>query len=458
MSSVNFADLTSNLGSSIDLFFSEEELDQLAREAKFVQRESKLKGSIFLGLLVFHGESLKAQSLNDLTINLDETYGIQMRKQSLHERFNRYALLFLKKALEKMLQKHCEIIQSLFTDTKGFKRILLKDSTCFQIDKSLATYYPGSGGNGSPASVRIQFEYDVLNGTINDLSVNPFNHQDATNSVETIHFTKKGDLIIRDLAYMSLEIIKLLEYIGAYYLCRANTTVKIYEKNGELYCETDFVKIMQYMKKHGITSMEKKVYYGAKEKIAVRLILYRLPDEEYNKRIRKIKKNNNKKCRGALSKETKARAAFNLFITNASTNQIHRDNVWSFYRLRWQIELIFKVWKSMCNIAEVKKVKKDRLECYIYSKLLLIMLGWKINWRITQKLFKTEGKELSILKASKTLYRKMIGELINVFMFKNMSLDSFMNSFYELSKNYHVLEKRKNQPTSFQLLLTCLCP
>lgn len=456
MSSVNFADFTSDLERSIDLYFSNEELDQLALETKFVQRESKLTGSTFLGLLVFHSNSLKAQSLNDLAINLDETYGIQIRKQSLHERFNQYALLFVRKALENMLRKHCKEIQSIFSGTKVFKRILLKDSTCFQIDESLAGCYPGSGGSGSPASIRIQFEYDILNGTINDLSVNPFKHQDATNSVTTIDLTKKGDLLIRDLAYMSLKVIKLLEKIKAYYLCRANTNVKIYEEKDGSYCEIDFDKILRYLKKLGLFSMEKMVYYGKEEKIPVRIIIHRLPDEEYNKRMRKIKKNANKKGRGTLKKEAKARAAFNLFITNASAKEIPMDNVWSFYRLRWQIELIFKVWKSMCNIAEVKKVKKERLECYIYSKLLLIMLGWKIIWRVTRKLFKTEKKALSILKASKTLYRNMIGNMINVFVFRNISLGSFLQSFYDLSKKYHILEKRKKQPTSFELLLSCI--
>ena len=74
-----------------------------------------------------------------------------------------------------------------------------KDSTCFQIDESLAEYYPGSGGSGSDASVRIQFEYDILSGKINDLSLNSFNDQDAKDSVATIELTEHGDLIIRDL-------------------------------------------------------------------------------------------------------------------------------------------------------------------------------------------------------------------------------------------------------------------
>ncbi|MCP4622813.1 MAG: hypothetical protein GY850_04695 [bacterium] len=43
-----------NLDLAIDPFFSTEELNQLAIEAGFVQRSSKLNGSIFLDLIVFN--------------------------------------------------------------------------------------------------------------------------------------------------------------------------------------------------------------------------------------------------------------------------------------------------------------------------------------------------------------------------------------------------------------------
>lgn len=80
----------------------------------------------------------------------------------------------------------------------GIRRILIKDSVCFQIDESLKDDYPGSGGDGSTAAVRIQFEYDLLSGKIHDISLNAFNEQDAKNALSTIELVGQGDLIIRD--------------------------------------------------------------------------------------------------------------------------------------------------------------------------------------------------------------------------------------------------------------------
>ena len=117
---------------------------------------------MFLDLIVFNSGNLKDQSLNDLAGILKSDYGIDFRKQSLHDRFNEYALHFLKDALERLIQKNLRSKQISLPDLKGFNRILIKDSTAFQVDESLSEYYPGSGGSGSTASVRIQFEYDIL--------------------------------------------------------------------------------------------------------------------------------------------------------------------------------------------------------------------------------------------------------------------------------------------------------
>ncbi len=178
----------------------------MARSCGFIQRKGKIDGHTFLSLIVFNTNSLLGESLNDLTVDLSQNYEIDMSKQGLHDRFNEKAVQFVSSALESLLNKqlHDKIT---FRDCDEFNRFLIKDSVCFQIDESLVEYYPGSGGGGSKANVRIQFEYDLLNGEIVDLSLNAFNEQDAKDSTATLHLVEEGDLIVRDLAYMHLTAL-----------------------------------------------------------------------------------------------------------------------------------------------------------------------------------------------------------------------------------------------------------
>ena len=201
--------------------------------------------------------------------------------------------------------------------------------------------------------------------------------------------------------------------------------------------------------------MEKEVYLGTKAKLKARLVIHRLPAEEVAKRLRKAKRNNKKKGRKGLTKEYIARAHLNLFITNVAPAIVPTRNVWRLYRLRWQIELSFKIWKSICAIDKVKKVKKNRLECYIYSKLMLIVLGWKIIWRTARHLFSQERKALSFYKSFKTLLRVKLSELRDIFLMGEGRIGDFMNEFYSISKTNHLLEKKKDKPTSLEILLSC---
>jgi hypothetical protein len=339
---------------------------------------------------------------------------------------------------------------------KRINRILIKDSVCFQISESLAEHYPGSGGNGSKAAVRIQFEYDLLTGIINDLSINAFNDQDSGDSIATIELIQQGDLIIRDLAYMNMQTLPMIMANLAYFLCRLGSQTNVSEmREGELSLIC-FKKLLKYMKKRNLDMIEKNVFVGAKEKIPVRLIVHALPNKEVEKRLRKARANNKKKGRGDLSKEYIARAHLNLFITNTDSRQVPTDKVWFLYRLRWQIELMFKIWKSICEIDEVKKVNKYRLECHIISKLIFIVLGWQIIWKVAKNLFANEEKALSFFKAFKTLYRSIHTDLRNIFVLKKESLEIYIEKFYHISRTNHLLEKRKDEPTSMDILQSCV--
>ena len=426
----------------------------MAQSSQFIQRKGKLDGCTFLSLIVFNTNSLLDESLNDLTIDLQQNYEIgTISKQALHERFNEKSVLFVTSALEKLLNKQL-LDKITFRNCDEFKRFLIKDSVCFQVDESLANAYPGSGGGGSKANVRIQFEYDLLNGQIVDLSLNAFNEQDAKDSTATLHLVEEGDLIVRDLAYMHLNALQGIVKKIAHFLSRLNTQRKVYkEQDGQLH-ELDFAAIVKFMRENDIKQYEEQVWLGKKKDLQVRLFLFLMPQSVYNERLRKANINARKKGH-QVSKEYKARAALNLFITSASKELIDIGTAWKIYTLRWQIELTFKIWKSICKIDKVKKVKKDRLECYIWAKLLMIVLCWRIVWFTAKLLDQHYQKKLSFFKAFKTLMRDMarIEQLISD---RTLDTGKYLVDFLQLSNQKHILEKKKLSNYSAEVLVSSL--
>ena len=92
------------LGSSIQNFFDRQTIDKIARETKFVQRESPLDGAIFLRSLVWGClEQPRATLKHWAQVCLD--LGVTITAQGIDERINAYSLAFLQKMFSQAMEQ-----------------------------------------------------------------------------------------------------------------------------------------------------------------------------------------------------------------------------------------------------------------------------------------------------------------------------------------------------------------
>ena len=69
---------------------------------------------------------------------------------------------------------------------------------------------------------------------------------------------------------------------------------------------------------------------------------------------------------------------YNLYITNALEEKLPTAEIFSIYGLRWQIELLFKIWKSLLLIDNVPPMNICRFECFLYGRLIFILLSTEL--------------------------------------------------------------------------------
>ena len=421
----------------------------LARQSKFVQRKSKLDGEHFATMMVFAKGSLADTALWELCeeFRYDNTENI--KKQSLHERFNEYAVTFLKLLLENVLTRQI--------DTDGIKellprqkRIKIKDSTSFQLPEHLRDIYPGSGGKTSKACVKIQFEYDLKSGKVTDLSIGGFTTTDLTNSHQSKDSIEADDVLIRDLGFIGLGFLKIIQEKHAFFLNRIKSNVSLWRKNTKgLFEPLGLAKVEKQMRKGKTATRQFTVYLGKEKSVQCRLIIECLPPEVSAEKLRRAKRAAQREGR-TLGKDTLSRIGLNLFVTNMSDEDLPMKNVWPLYRLRWQIELVFKVFKSVAQINKIKKVKRHRFECYLYGKLIWALLGWDVYWKLTSGTFAL-GKTISINKMMKS-FRRLCWRTIN---HNNKTMEQKMGVLEKFVENVFencLLEKRKDKLSSMEII------
>lgn len=392
------------------IHFCEELLNEktcytLARKYKFIERStSKLKGHEFIKAMIIPSEGLSTDSLQGICKRIKEFNSeADLSAQALCERINDISSKELMKNVLATIfcYMHSKIIDNCPKLNKilgHFKSILLEDSTVAKLNEKLQEEFIGTnrGGTGAKSQVKIDLIYNLMKGTIVDTQIYSGKEPDQGLASRIIKHVHAGDLIIRDLGYFVLKSLKAIAELGAYFLSRFLSNVKVYLKKDDL----QPVDLGKHIEKHypnsAIIDLE-EVFLGD-EKVASRLILYRQPKEIIKEKLREA--NIRARATGrTMSRGKKFCLQFAIFVTNVPKDLLAAEVVGTVYRLRWEIELIFKRWKSQLEIDYLKGINKNRIECLIWSRLCSVVIIEIVSGyvsRIAQKAF--SGRELSHVK------------------------------------------------------------
>ena len=213
---------------------------------------------------------------------------------------------------------------------------------------------------------------------------------------------------------------------GAYFLSRFNHRAGLYkQKEDGTWEKFRLEKELKKAFRKGKRFCEFDVWLVKDGRsLKVRLIAERVPEQVANERRRKAKKRAKKKGRKPTKKHLYL-MNWSLYISNAEREKLPTQAVSLVYRLRWYIELVFKSWKSYHGLAQVRGKREERIECFIYGRLIMIVIMTFLFGSIRRYLWTKRGREASLLKvvrhfqikAYKALFAIMDSESLASFLF-----------------------------------------
>jgi len=395
----------------------------------------------------------KDLSLLDICGDLYDQFGIQITKQSLHDRFTGRAVDFMKAVLSRLLLHQFKTIDKEKNKTlSSFGRVRIKDSTRFKLPASYSKIYQGHGGNpGTGESlISIQYEYDLLSGNAMDLRLTTGRRNDQTDSKENTHDIAKDDLFIRDLGYVTLEYLSRIIEAGAYFLNRLNPKTKVYYAD-DPEKELDFAECYKKVKKYNLAYLEYDVVMGM-DKIPGRLTLYPADKKSYEKRLAKTQRYAKSKGH-KVSEAYKTRIKFVGYVTNVSKDKIPGSKIKEIYGLRWQIELTFKIWKSQAKVDQIKEMKIHRFEAQLITKLIWLLIHKQILNYLTEWVnYSCFGETCSIWKYYKHAYR--INYMVRTITFKPENLGPLLLKLMNIACRHFLLETKKGKQSHYEALMS----
>lgn len=410
----NMQHSTFNILSICDTIFNPEICHHLARLNGFIQRSSsKINGHEFIKTLVLPSNGLSEDSLNGLCERMREFNSqANISASALAQRINtKAAVRFARACFERILKLTRKKLERQYNSLEGalkhFNNVYIQDSTIFEINRNLARFFPGTkrggikGGSSCKSQMKIDLIHNFATGQIIDAQIYEGKRPDQAQCEKIESILEKGDLIIRDLGYFKIESLKVITEAKAYFLTRFPSHVKVYLN----YDDEEPVDLATHLNEYykDAPAIDLTVWVSA-ERLMVRLVAYRVPKEIETERRRKAHKAAKEMGR-TLSKEKLSLLSFSIFISNIPINMVSTQVIGTVYRLRWEIELIFKTWKSYLKIDVLQGVCLHRILCLIWSRLCMAILVAHLTARFLNLAKKLCKGELSLVKLVSYLLR-----------------------------------------------------
>lgn len=357
-----------------------ETAERLGRETGFIQRQRVLSGRSYAQALVFGWLSNPASSMSELSQTAG-SLGTRISKQGLQERFGERSARFMRSLLEAGLGHWVEASGCGQGLLARFAYVEVVDSTTVVLPEALSATWPGCGGDGGSAALKISVSWDLRRGGLK-LELSAGRQHDQRAELAQAH-AEVGGLRLIDVGYFNLQRLADLDRQGSYWIIRLKSQTNLYTQDGQLW---DWVS---HLAQTTGKQVSVDVLVGAK-RLPARFCAQRLPPQAVARRQAQLRESAHKKQR-PISERSWLLTMWLVCITNVPARLLSFAEVMLLLRVRWQVELLFKLWKSYGLLDEWRSAQPWRILTEVYAKLLALLLQ---HWLVLLSLWDLPNRSL----------------------------------------------------------------
>lgn len=409
----------------------------MERESGFVRRNSKLGGKELVQILSLGSLENGKASLEDFA-RIAGDLGLEISASALHQRLTMEAVGLLAQVCRLWIQQRPS--EPLRQVLKGFGAVRIFDSSQIQLPPSLIENFRGSR---NASMLKVQLAYEYRSGRIEALELQAGDSPDQ-NCLLPQSLTEAGDLALFDLGFFDQKRFAILDAQGAFFLSRLQSQVALYTEADT----QEQIALLEQLEQlpQSVLMGEQKVYLGQKAKVPVRLIYYRLSPDLVAERHRKAKENAKKRGK-SLSQRNLDWLNWAFFISNAPADLLQLELIALVYSIRWQIELLFKLWKQEMDWDFMSNWRLERVLAQFWGRSLALMLFH----RLTEKYQEDCDWELSWTKSLRLL-KKSSAKLIAIVGANFRGILRFLAAIDRDFRRFGRKLKRRKDPSSYSLL------
>ena len=418
--------------------------DTAAHTTRFVQRRSKLTGAAFLQTLVF-GWLANPQATLEALAQTAAAGGVPSTPQGVDARFTDRAAACVQQVLQAATTQVIAADPVVIPLLQRFTAVLIQDTTTIALPDALAEVWSGCGGStshGTSAALKVGLRFDFLSGQIDRLVCTHGRTHDQAAGLQQDHWPV-GALRLADLGFFNLDEFRHLTAQGVFWLSRFRTGTAVFDTAGQRH------DVVLWLEQQQCDRIDLPILVG-RTQLPARLLAQRVPQEIADQRRARLHATARRKGQ-AVSTSALALANWTILLTNVAAVQLSLEEALVLARARWQIELLFKLWKSHGRIDESRSSNPWRILCEVYGKLLAMVIQ---HWLLLTSCW--HYPERSMMKAAQTVQAHALH--LACVVAHTVRLQQALRVIQRCLAVGCRINKRHAQPHTYQLLLALAPP
>lgn len=424
--------------------------EQAARESDVIQRQRKFSAVTLAQCFVF-GFLAKPRASDEDLAQMAGACGVEVTPQAVEQRYTPRLVAFLEALFRRAIQCVLSSDEALAPLLERFGHVLVLDSTTISLPTELSQRFPGCGGSygSGRAAVKLQVEWDLCRGAFQAIAIEPGRDCDYKTSLQQTPLPP-GSLRIADLGYFDTEVFERYSRDGVFWLSRLQfgTSVfleeeRVFPNNPRVLANDNAPPLLEWLAEQPESIIDQPIRLGAELKVPCRLLAWRVPTEVANRRRQKLIAEARRKSGRTPSTARLAWCDWMILVTNVPTEQLTPLEAAVLYRARWQIELLFKRWKSQGLVAELSGATVERQMVRLWSRLLAVLIQ---HWLVLTSVW--GDPRHSLTKASEAIrrYATMLATTVS-------STTQFTGILVLLRRAVRVTSRqnKRKRPSTFQL-------
>ena len=346
-----------------------EEADRLGRESGFIQRRRKIDAATFVQGLVWGFCANPASTYCELS----QGFGLQgkpISAQGLEQRFGEASARLMQQLLGGLVQVVLHGPAASPPVLERFQGVYIRDSSLIGLPDSLQPLWRGSGNSrGETAALKLQVCLNYTTGQVEGPLLQSGRAHDRTSPFQDEPLPA-GALRLADLGYFELDRFDKANREGVYWISRLKQGTVVYDERGQR------LDLSAWLRADDSIQRDVTIQLGKTHRLACRVIVERVPPAVAQQRRRKLREIARKK-QVPLRAETLALADWTLLVTNIPPEMAAVPEILLLGHVRWQVELLFRLWKDRLRIDEWRSRNPWRILTEIYAKLIgLVICQW----------------------------------------------------------------------------------